>query len=513
MADRYQEAWDTSTLAELLRGPGIDPAAVAVHDARGAWRYQELDAEADRIAGGLHALHVRRGDMVVVQLGNQHEFVTVCVALFRIGAIPVLAMPSLRGADIDHLLTVSGAGLIVAGDVMAGHDHRVMLQPFRDRAQIVVVGDAESFMSLDDLDGAAPTGPGPDPADTALMLLSGGTTHRSKLIPRTHRDYGFQIRHTASELGVTDDWTYLAAVPVAHNAALGCPGVLGLLRLGGQVVLSPTPAPDQTFPLLQRHLRSRQVITTLMPAILDVWTQCAAFLPVDLTGVVIEVGGAAMDRDRLAVAEAALGCTVTRWFGMAEGPLCFTRQDDTDRLDHEGRPLSPWDRYRIVGADGAVLGTGEVGEIHASGPTVIQGYFGEQGPSSHVTADGYLQTGDQGWLDDSAHLHVGGRLDDVINRGGEKIAPEEVESHLRALNMFDDVAVVGAADSLLGQRVVACVVTRTNPEPGQVRAALRTRGVAEYKLPSSIVVLNSIPRTAIGKTNRQALLARISDLT
>lgn len=512
LADRHRSAWDDFTLAELLRDEQIDPAEIAVHDVHGTWRYGQLDHEADRIARGLTALRVRRGDAVVVQLSNQVEFVTVCVALFRLGAVPVLAMPSLRAAELGHLLTSTNAILLITVDILAGHDHRSMVRPLLSNSSIVIVGDAEDLVSLAELDGPPVRSSGPDPADIALMLLSGGTTHLPKLIPRSHRDYAFQVRETAHELGVTRGWSYLAAVPVAHNAALGCPGVLGLLRLGGQVVMSPTPAPDVAFGLVERHRRDRPIVTTLMPAILDVWAQCAAYLPVDMSGVLIEVGGAAMDRARLVAAETALGCTVTRWFGMAEGPLCFTRPWDSDRLDHEGVPLSSLDQYRIVDETGVQLPSERAGEIQVCGPTTIAGYFGEEsGQSTQQTDDGFFRTGDRGLLDVHGRLHVGSRLDDVINRGGEKVAPDEVESHLRAVGDFDDVAVVGGLDPRFGQRVVACIVARSVPDLAELRTALRVRGLADYKLPEAVLRLDVIPRTAIGKIDRVALAERIDD--
>ncbi|MEV0289173.1 AMP-binding protein [Kribbella sp. NPDC050820] len=510
-SERYGEVWDDYLLSRLLAGPEIDPAAVAVHTDRGSWTYGMLDREAERIARGLWALGVRDRDTIVVQLGNRIEFVTVCVAAFRIGAVPVLAMPSLRAVEIGRLVDATDAGALVIGGLVDGFDHRSLARSLGLRVPVVVAGEPEEFVALSELDGPDRQWLPADPGDVALVLLSGGTTDRPKLIPRTHQDYGFQLRATAQQLGVTRDWTYLAAVPVAHNAALGCPGVLGLLRLGGEVVLSPGPAPHQAFPLIGRH-RRRPILTTLMPALLDIWTACSAYLEVDLTGTVVEVGGASMDRGRLAAAEAALGCVVTRWFGMAEGPLSFTRPGQPDRLDHEGRALSVLDEFRITDATHRPVRVGAWGQIEVRGPSTIRSYLGDHpANTTHFDAAGFFRTGDRGLIDAEGNLQVGGRIDDLINRGGEKIAPEDLEPQLRAA-IGVDVAVAGRPDPLFGHRVVAFVAAdAAGLDVDDVRRMLRERGVAEYKLPDELVVVSSLPRTAIGKIDRAALLAGLDD--
>ena len=201
--------------------------------------YAELSRRADRLAGGLIRWGVRPLDRVVVQLPNVPEFVVVVLALFRAGAIPVLALPGHRRSEISHLAGHSGAVAYIVMD----HVRRIRLpgagpgDPGR-RRRLLVAGDAQEFTPLASLDAADVALPAVDPAEPALFLLSGGTTGQPKLIPRGHDDYGFVMRATAEAVGADRKFTYLAVNPVAHQAALACPGVFGTLLVGGTVVLT-----------------------------------------------------------------------------------------------------------------------------------------------------------------------------------------------------------------------------------------------------------------------------------
>src|SRR5205807_5011506 len=208
--------------------------------------YAEFDRRADRRAAGLRPLGVRPGDRFVVQLPNIAELLIVCVALFRLGAIPVLALAAHRRSEIGYLCRHTEATGLIIPDVHLGFDHRELARELTPRPRhVLVAGAPDEFTALAEVTAEPADLAPPDPADVALCLLSGGTTGRPKLIPRTHNDYLCQIRGTARELGFDRGGAYLAALPVAHNAALGCPGVLGALWAGATAVLAGSPAPDE----------------------------------------------------------------------------------------------------------------------------------------------------------------------------------------------------------------------------------------------------------------------------
>jgi 2,3-dihydroxybenzoate-AMP ligase len=516
LAERYRSAgyWRGEVLGDLLRdqvaqGAGERVAVVAGQRRRS---YAELDATADRLAAGLAGYGVRAGDRVVVQLPNSPEFVTVSVALFRLGALPIYALPAHRRAEISYLCRSTGAVAYVIPDVAGRFDFRDLAREVRAEVPdlaVLVAGEPAEFTALAQLECPPRELPRPDPGEVAFFLLSGGTTGLPKLIPRTHDDYAYQLRATAQEMGFTADGVYLACLPVAHNAALGCPGLLGALRAGGRVVLAASPSPDEVFPLIAAE---GVTLTTLMPAFLPLWAELRELSGVDLSGLTIEVGGAPLDPAVARRVDAALGARLTRWFGMAEGLLVFTRPEEPAevRASTEGRPLCPDDELRVVDEQDRPVPRGEVGELHARGPCLLRGYYRAEEYNDRVfTADGYLRTGDLVRLDEAGRLVVAGRIKDVINRGGEKVAPEEVESHLLHHPLIREVSVVGVPDRVLGEKTCAVVVAPDGALPtlASVKELLTGRGLAGYKLPDRLEVVDSLPRTSLGKVDRKALRA------
>ncbi|MEV7026820.1 AMP-binding protein, partial [Kitasatospora sp. NPDC093558] len=480
------------------------------------WSYRELDERADRLAAGLHALGIAPRDRVVVHLPNVAEFLALSFALFRLGAIPVYALPAHRETEIVHLARLSEAVAYVAPETHLGFDHRPLARTVRAQApalrHVLIVGDPDEFTALADLDAEPGPLPGPDPADVALLLLSGGTTGVPKLIPRTHDDYVYNLTASAAVTGLDADTRYLAALPVAHNFPLACPGVLGTLYAGGTVVLSPTPSPDDAFRLIERE---RVTVTALVPPLALLWLEAAEWADADLSSLrLLQVGGARLKPDTAARITPTLGCRLQQVFGMAEGLLNFTRQDDPDELvlHTQGHPLAADDELRIVDADDHEVAPGAVGELHVRGPYTLRGYYrAEDHNRTAFTPDGYYRTGDLVRQLPSGHLVVEGRVKDVINRGGDKIPVEEVENHLLGHPAVHDVAIVGIPDDTLGERSCACVITRgTPPTRAELNAHLTRLGLAAFKLPDRIEVLDSFPRTALGKVNKRELAALIA---
>jgi 2,3-dihydroxybenzoate-AMP ligase len=505
--------WRGETLAGLLRdvapGDGERPAVVT---RRGRVTYAALDHRVDRLAAGLHRLGIGRPDRVIVQLPNTVDFVAVCLALFRIGAIPVLTLAAHRRAEIGYLSDHTEATALVIPDVHLGFDHRQLAREVRSLVptlkHVLVAGEPEEFIGVADVADEPLDLPPPDPADVALCLLSGGTTGAPKVIPRTHDDYGYQMRETARAMQLDRSGAYLAALPAAHNAALGCPGVLGALRVGATAVLAASPAPDEVFPLIAAE---RVTLTTLMPAFLPLWMDSVDLFDVDLSRLVIEVGGAVLAPDLARRVEPALGCTLTRWFGMAEGLLCFTRIDDPPevRFATDGRPLCAADEIRIVDGDGADVPAGATGELLTRGPYTVRGYYRAEDYNARTfTSDGFYRTGDVVRMTAEGNLVVEGRIKDVVNRGGEKVSAAEVEEHLRAHPRVRDAAVVAMPDPVLGEKSCAFVVARSGPVPtlGELREFLSGRGLAEFKVPDRLVLTDDLPHTAVGKVHKAALL-------
>ncbi len=511
-AKQYREEgyWCGETLATLARDwAARDPGRTALVHQGGRWSYAELDRRADRTAAGLRALGIDAGDRVVVQLPNIPELVYLSLALFRLGALPVYALAPHRRAEISCLAGITGACAYVIPDHFAGFDYRPLAAEIAAEhpslRHVLVAGDPGAFRALSDADAEPVELRGPAPQDVAFFLLSGGTTGLPKLIPRTHDDYTFQLRACAEALEVDERSVYLAALPAAHNAALGCPGVLGTLLAGGKVVLSPTPSPDDAFPLITAE---GVTFTTLMPPLLPVWAELAPLMEVDLRPVLIEVGGANL-RPEVAHQVMDLGCRLTHWFGMAEGVLSYTRLTDPPDVvaTTQGRPLAAADEYRVVDEDGRDLPPGQVGELLVRGPCTLRGYYrAEEYNREAFTPDGFLRTGDLVRISEEGNLTVEGRIKDVINRGGEKVGSAEVEDHVATHPAVRSCAVVAVPDPTLGEKICVFVVPGAQPVGlDELRTFLTGRGLAAYKLPDRLELVGDLPRTSVGKIDKKRL--------
>ena len=200
-----------------------DPGRTALVAGDVRLTYAELDRRAERTAAGFLRLGLRRGDRVVLQLPNSASFAVVLLALLRIGAAPVLALPAHRESEIGYLCELAEARAYVIPDVHGGFDYRDLARRL-SVDHVVVDGDSQEFTALDALDAEPVEYERPDPADVALFLLSGGTTGLPKLIPRTHRDYVYNLEASAEVCGFGPDTVYLVVLPAAHNFALACPG-------------------------------------------------------------------------------------------------------------------------------------------------------------------------------------------------------------------------------------------------------------------------------------------------
>ncbi|AJY38737.1 salicylate synthase [Burkholderia humptydooensis] len=482
-----------------------------------------LDHRVDRLAAALHELGLRPGDRAMVQLPNGIAFVTVCFALFRLGVVPVLAMPTQRSHDIDALCRIAEPSAYFIADGTAGFDARSlaadMLDAHPSLRWIVVDGEPgrrdndddadERVVPLASLDAPPRALTPPAPNDVALLLLSGGTTGTPKLIPRTHADYAYNFSASAALCGLDDTSVYLAVLPAAHNFTLACPGILGTLASGGAVVLSDTASCDEAMPLIARE---RVTHVALVPPLAQLWAQAREWERSDLSSLrLVQVGGARLDPALARRLPDVLGCRLQQVFGMAEGLLCYTRLDDPpDTIAHtQGRPLSPRDEVRIVDAHGRDVAAGDVGELLTRGPYTIRGYYrAPEHNARSFTGDGYYRTGDLVRRDAAGNLIVEGRIKEQINRGGEKISAAEIELLIDALPDVQDSAVVAVPDALLGERICAFVRPQRDAlDAATLKQALRARGLSEFKLPDQIEIAAHWPLTSVGKIDKQRLIA------
>jgi 2,3-dihydroxybenzoate-AMP ligase len=523
-AERYvrEGIWRRETIAQAIASVALEgPESIAIRDSTRSVTYSELLAEAGRLADLLSRNGVARNDRVVVQLPNCVEFATMTIACLEVGAIPVMALPAFRKAELEYLVSFSDAQAIAIAPEYRGFDHAALARELK--AQFPVLKAILSTAPATGCVAMHESSPSPrsiesstrDPFDVALFLLSGGTTGMPKLIPRTHADFLYNARESANATGLTSESRILIALPAAHNFPLACPGLLGALLIGARTFFSQsTKAADLASIIEREGITHLPCVPALAIALLDLPQSSRA----RLTSLrVITVGGQRLQEPTARALRSAFPhLVVQQVFGMGEGLLCYTRLDEHEEVScrTQGRPLSPADEIRIVESDGTDVATGEVGELWCRGPYTIRGYF--RAPERNreaFTADGFYRTGDVVRLDPSGNLVVEGRIKDLINRGGEKISAEEIEAHLIAHPAVNAAAVVAMPDAILGEKACAYLSVRDGETfaLAAMREFLAARGVAQFKWPERIEILRELPVTNVGKIRKSELRRDIGE--
>jgi 2,3-dihydroxybenzoate-AMP ligase len=520
LARRYREKgyWRGETFSGVLRQRAAErPDAIAIVDRERRRSYAELLARAEAAAAGYLRAGLKPGDRVVVQLPNIAEFFSAVFGLFRAGMIPLYALPAHRITEIAHFARKAEAVGYVIAERHDGFDYRDQARALQAEVPavarvVVVTGDAAEFMPLaTERDEAVALPADVSSSDVAFIQISGGSTGLSKLIPRTHDDYLYSCWASNEICGVTAESVFLVALPAAHNFPMSSPGHIGALYAGARVVLSLSPSPDAAFPLIERE---RVTITGLVPPLALLWLQAAPNNKHDISSLdVLLVGGAKFTREVARRVRPVLGCTLQQVFGMAEGLVNYTRLDDPEEtiVATQGRPISTDDEVLVVDDLGNPVPEGEPGYLLARGPYTIRGYHNDAAANARsFTSDGFYRTGDIVRRFPGGYLEVQGRAGDHINRAGEKISAEEIEDHLLAHPGVFDVAIVSIPDEFLGERSCAFIIPNgEKPKGAALKAWMRTRGIAEFKVPDQIVFVEHFATTAAGKVSRKELRARL----
>ncbi|MEL5376834.1 (2,3-dihydroxybenzoyl)adenylate synthase [Serratia marcescens] len=515
-ASRYRERgyWTDKPLTEILDRQANNDAP-AIIDAQGSLTYRELQQRSDRLAAALLRRGVKSGDTALVQLGNVAEFYIVFFALLKIGVAPVNALFSHQRSELNAYAEQIKPALLIADRQHGLYADDQFLNTFRDAhpsLRVVALrsqpeGELALAAWLDEAsDGFVAQ---PSAADqVAFFQLSGGSTGTPKLIPRTHNDYYYSIRRSVEICRFDAQTRYLCALPVAHNYPMSSPGVLGVFYGAGLVVFAADPDAAQCFRLIEQHQIN---VTALVPPAVTLWLQAieewggnAQLASLKL----LQVGGAKLGETLAARIQNEIGCQLQQVFGMAEGLVNYTRLDDDERhiLTTQGRPMSPDDEVWVADDDGNPLPAGEVGRLMTRGPYTFRGYY--QSPAHNADAfdaDGFYCSGDLISISEDGYITVQGRQKDQINRGGEKIAAEEIENLLLRHPDVINAALVSMPDALMGEKSCAYIIANAPLKPVVLRRHLREQGVADFKLPDRFIQVDSLPLTPVGKVDKKRL--------
>lgn len=526
---RQKGYWEDRALGSyVLETADLFPDKVALVDEEVRMTYTELANRMDAAAERLLQLGLKADDRIMIQLPNGWQFTVLTLACFRAGIIPVMAMPAHRKYELSFLTELSESRAIAVPNRLKGFDHQALAEELSSSIpsleRILVSGTANPLnVRLDEIlaPGSDPSGTrarmdalSPSPDSPALFLLSGGTTGLPKLITRTHNDYAYNIKATSLPTAVSEDTVYLGTLPASHNFPLACPGVLGTLFAGGRVVMLPSPEPRKAFAAIEREAVT---LAAAVPAVVQRWIEHQEeTMGNQLASLeVIQVGGSRLPDEIGYKVKPVLGATLQQVFGMAEGLINTTRLNDAEDVicTTQGRPVSEADEIRIVDQTGNDLPDGVAGSILTRGPYTPRGYYrAPEANARSFTPDGWYASGDVVKRRRDGNLVVQGRDKDMINRGGEKISAEEIESLVYRIRDITMAAAVAMPDAVLGEKL--CLYVTVKPQTKvtleQIQDLFRRTGVAAFKIPEHLIVADELPTTKVGKINKKDLRADIA---
>ncbi|MEW2635468.1 class I adenylate-forming enzyme family protein [Streptomyces sp. NPDC048389] len=515
-------------LYSLFRARQVaDLHRTAVLDAKGKLCYTALDRKVRCLATGLRDLGIRAGDVVGVQLPNGRNAVIADLALAALGAV-ALPFPVGRGTlEAESLLRRADAVAVIAAVEHRGNRHAADLSDLAPALpalrHVIAAGPGnapEGTIPLSELlrsDPRAFVPARPDPDSAARILVSSGSEAEPKMVAYSHNALaGGRGNFLASLMpdGIPPRCLFL--VPLA--SAFGSNGTaVALARHGGTLILLEHFTPEAALAAVREHEPTHILgVPTMVRMMLDGLESTGEKLPAP-TALVL--GGSALDETTARHAARAFGCPVVNLYGSADGVNCHTGlSGDTPAADRQGvvagRPDPRVAEIRIADTETREqLPDGTMGEIIARGPMTPMCYVGSpELDARYRTPDGWVRTGDLGFLDGDGVLHIVGRLKDVVIRGGVNISPAEVERELAAHPLVRDVVCVGVPDEVMGERLAACVVPRTTDALtlDSLCAHLTARGLEQRKHPERLLVVPELPLTPAGKPDRAALRERLT---
>jgi acyl-CoA synthetase (AMP-forming)/AMP-acid ligase II len=497
-------------MLELLRrGAPADPAIGA--PGRAPLSYAGLGDLVAATVERLNALGIGRGDRVAIVLPNGPEM-AACFVAVAAGATTAPLNPAYRADELEFYLNDLGAKALVVD--AAGHEAAVAVAEKLGipvlRLQVAEDSPAGAFTLQGEAIGTADRPGYSEDDDIALVLHTSGTTSRPKIVPLSLGNVKASAGHIRETLALTPDDRCLNIMPLFHIHGL-IAAVLSSLSAGASVVCTPGFNALRIFPWMDEVQPSwYTAVPTMHQAIL-------ARAPRNQESVermrlrFIRSSSASLPAQVMAELETAFGCPVIEAYGMTEAAHQMASNllpPGARKPGSVGPAAGP--EVAILSQDGTVLPAGEIGEICIRGPNVTKGYENNEKANTEAFAHGWFHTGDQGTMDADGFVRLTGRLKEIINRGGEKISPREVDDVLMDHPAVQQVVTFAMPHDKLGEDVAAAVVLRegTSATERELRDFCATR-LADFKVPRRLVFLDEIPKGATGKLQRIGLAEKL----
>ncbi len=523
-----QGAWGPVTLSNYWdKNARRNPEAISVSDGERRLSWAEARLWTDRLALGLVELGLKRDEVLLVQLPNSIELPLIRVACEKAGILCLPVPHTLRKAEMSYCLGFTEAVAAVVPWKYRDFDYFGMILglqgELRHLRHILVPGETvpAGALSLDELarhrreetaDPAAMNARRYQATEVSLINSTTGSTGLPKFAEYTAAARLLYGRSYIDVLGATEQDVFAALSPAAGGPNI--PVYFAAPQLGAKTVFLKHFEAEAAFELIQRE---RVTIACLVPAQLAIMVRYPCIVRYDLSSVRVWLSvGAPLASSLAQEAEEKLGAVVMNTYGAIDwGGVVFTSPLDPPetRCSTVGKPWVGTE-VRLVDEEGRLVAPGQIGELQGRGPSCSSGYYGDPEATRKAwTPDGWLSLGDLGRWDDQGNLIILGRKDELIIRGGQNIQPSEIEAHLLAHPKVKQVAVVGMPDAIMGQKICAYVVPRTEDEVRleEVISFLRLRQLAPYKLPERLEVVHKLPMVSDTKVNKRILAEDIAE--
>jgi acyl-CoA synthetase (AMP-forming)/AMP-acid ligase II len=469
---------------------------VAIRSGDGSWTFGDLEGLSNAFADHLAGLGVAAGHRVALMMANRVEFVIAVNGIAKLGAAAVLLSPAWKAAEVHHSI-----GLTTPVHAVGDADSATLLSETLTVGRVTNLDDASvdpMAGSRDRLDRAVAL------ADEAVLVFSSGTTGLPKAVRHTHASMGHATTDWVNVLGLGPDDRFQVATPPSH--------ILGLLNLLTAMAAGASVRLHRRFDLdevLRRIESERMTLEMAVAPIALALANHPRLEEYDLSSLRYIMWGATPVTE--SVAQIVTERTGVRWlpaYGASEVPVISANpieRPEAWRLDSAGLPPAGIS-LRIADLDtGAILPSGEIGEIQVLSPSVMAGYLPERS-TAEVMVDGWYRTGDVGWLEPEGWVHLTDRSKEMIKVNGFQVAPAELEAVLHGHPAVRDCAVFGVPDERAGELPVAAVqLDLTVPLADGALEDLVAESLARYKRLHDVVVVSTIPRLPSGKVLRRVL--------
>jgi len=519
LADHYRASglWLNKTVYQILsERAAAHPDREVFADARTRLTYGALKDQVERCAHYLQRIGIGVGDVVTIQLPNQVEFPIVFFALELIGAVANTVSADFRSRELEYILKFSGSRALVCAREFRGFNYFTMARALQQGnpalTHLILTGGAEE--GAYDLDAGLAATPPLEPGQRVAasteavfrMAFTSGTTGNPKCVLHSFNTTLYAVDLLNRDMLVTDADVLLVYLPVGLNWGYIC--LLQTVLAGARAVLMER---FSARPVLETIQRERVTYIATAPASIVALLNVADLATFDTSSLrVVITGGASAAIETIRGFRQNFTAYLIELYGMLEtGFQSYTRfGDDPEYVSGTVGRACGAIRLRIVDADHRDVAFGEIGELSTLGPSVHLGYLNNaEANAQSFTPDGWFRSGDLGrYIDRDGNIQITGRSKEIINRGGKKFFPREVEEILYTHPKVLHAALVGLPDARLGERNCLCVVPKdaADIELDEMVSFLKGQ-VADYKLPEVLVRFDELPMTGTGKLQRHVL--------